>query len=136
MSRTFRCKHYLEEHGSSWYRKYRRVLGDYVKSDFKYHIDYTQRVESVVDDLHACYFRRVWYYEYRVATKTEIRKINKERYGESSHRNCRSPGKEYRSFRHRQNRQRDNRELHHFMNNPDYEPMNYEEPISCHWDWR
>ena len=134
MSRTIRCKHYLEEHNSSWDRQYRRVIGDYVKYEYRV-IRYSNIDEYGTPGFiyyHNCHVISA----FRPATKLEIRKINRDRYGESSHKNQRSPGKEYRSFRHRENRQRDRRELQKFMVNPDYEPMPYEEPISCLWDWR
>ena len=132
MSRTHRCKDFYDVHNDSYDRRFRRRFGWHIESDYIRDLDAVEVDEEwVIVNKYA-----IGNFVVRPSTKTEVWKNLRRWFGESSHANERSPGKEYRNFRHRQNRRRDTSELHKFMKHEDYEPMNYEEPINCHWDWR
>lgn len=118
MSRTHRCKKYLEENATSWDRVWRRQLGPYAKREYV-------RVGE----------RGLYAYIWREPTPREKWLKKRAWFGESSSANTRSPNNDYRNFRQRENRRMTQHELHKFMKYEDYEPMIEAEPRNCWWDW-
>jgi hypothetical protein len=121
MSRTFRRKNYITENGSSWDRQGRRRYGDYAK-----------RVYIWIEN-ETGYVGRCW--SLREPTEAEVNKEFKSRYGESSSNCARGPSPENRQKRERAHRRFTTRELYRFTKFDDYEPIVYENPPSCLWDW-
>lgn len=121
MSRTFRNKNYIVEHGSSWDRQGRRRYGDCAKRIYIW-------IENETG-----YVGRCW--SLREPTEAEVNKEFKSRYGESSSNCTRGPSPENRQKRERAHRRFTTRELYRFMKFDDYEPIVYENPPSCLWDW-
>ncbi len=123
MSRTIRCN------GS----RQRRYHGWWIPDGFKTAGYYTEY------DYHSPYREPEWdgpTETYREPTKRERFKRWKAYHGESSHKNARTPGWEYRNMRMRENRSINKQEIIRWMKDPDnYEPMCEANPRSCHWDW-
>ena len=121
MSRTFRRKNFIAENGSSWDRQGRRRYGDCAKRIYIW-------IENETG-----YVGRCW--SLREPTEAEVNKEFKSRYGESSSNCDRGPSPENRQKRERAHRRFTTRELYRFMKFDDYEPIVYENPPSCLWDW-
>ncbi|BAU40077.1 hypothetical protein [Ralstonia phage RSP15] len=68
-------------------------------------------------------------------TKREMYEKDRWQHGESSHANARSPNWHYRHAREERHRMRCKQEIIKFMKNPDYDPIIYENPEDCWWDW-
>ena len=156
MSRTIRFKDYERVHNTSWDRKFRKTALD--KTDYKF--SYCQNcntrhggVPILAEDWYDGYtwvsfrdglrYRYTYcknhiidsYYEGYELSGREWFETWYRRHGES-HRHGRSPTREWRNRRVRENRRINNRELQKFMSDPDnYEPMCETEPRSCWWDW-
>ena len=124
MSRTYRCKHYEVETNDSYSRYGKKIAGPYA-------VRMGNSVTRLSNGRWAClepvavreptpeeYFRK-WY----------------RAHGESRHRDARSPSREYRVYRMRQNRRIAIRELQKYMLDTEYEPMVDREPRNCWWDW-
>ena len=112
MSRTYRRKGYEKTQATSWDRQGDKVAGYYTVRDY------------------ICWRQ----YEYRAPTKHEFGRKYWEIHGDN-HSSEYTPNRWYRLFRMRQNRRINDRELHKFMMNDEYEPLTQAEPISHWWDW-
>lgn len=116
MSRTFRCKGYEDTQRTSWHKEFNSIAGYYTVRDWRYEGD-------------------AYWWEGRQPTEHERWKRFHDVHGESSTRNSRSPGREFRKARMKENRSITRQELHRFVYQAGYEPMVEAEPRSCWWDW-
>ena len=88
------------------------------------------------EDVYGLHWRRSRHYYYRLPTKREVFKCFRYMHGESSHANDRSPGRSFRHPRTRQWRNHNKREVFKWMKDENYEPLTWDDPLGCKWDWR
>jgi hypothetical protein len=117
MSKTIRQKYLLQaQRPDCW--KGNKVAGKYTVHDL-------QRDE---DKIHYVW---VW----REPTKSERHSDWMTYHGESRSANHRTPGHYYRNKFESKLKTHNKHELVKWMKNHDYEPMCYERPSDCWWDW-
>ena len=121
MSRTFRRKHYEDENGSSWDRRGTKIGGFYRRLDWLQPDDWP--------------WGGLGWYTFRAPTDQEYFKAYWRNHGDSKTSSSNSPSRWHRRFRCKENRSINNREIHKFMKDFDYEPMCEADPRSCLWDW-
>jgi len=118
MSRTYRRKNYEVTQGTSWDRQGRKTNGFYTTYDGSW---WSWGVKEEMT--------------FRPMTKEEYRNRYWWIHGESRHSNAWSPNRHYRKPREEAHRMRCKQEIIKFMKNPDYDPIIYENPDDCWWDW-
>ena len=120
MSRTFRRKGFERTEGTSWDRAGCKIDRHYVERDFT-------RVELETG------YSIQW--NYRAPTEQERNSRYWWIHGDSKS-NTFKYGRMYRGPKERQFRAANRRELVKYLKNPDYEPMVWDKPTDCWWDWR
>ena len=88
------------------------------------------------EDVYGLHWRGWRHYYYRLPTKREEYMNFRCMHGESSHANERSPGRSVRYPRTRQWRNHNKREVFKWMKDENYEPLTWDDPLDCKWDWR
>lgn len=114
MSRTIRRKNFEKTQGTSWDRQGDKIAGLYTEYDYKYPV-----------------FQK----NYRLPTDTERYKKWRYFHGESSTANAYSPSREHRNYRESRLRTFNNIQLRKWLDDPEYDPVFLDFPLSHMWDW-